>query len=383
MAEPSLPVAFAWRKPHKRDGFDLVDKVIEGATAPEPVLLHHGRHNFDSYAPLTDETGLFRIFADTDPTPEGCLRFANNYGLLCFRRCVRDEPPSNAATIDSWLTPGPMPQGTATVYYERVAAWLTLIQQFNYLVRLWDAAREDDHEKLDRLFKWSKREQAFVFQDPDGQERVVHPDPGRLVPKNGKLVPRVYEPAPLFPTLTTGEWHAWHFGEQMPGARVDNTPRSELALSFCWYALHAGFGLAYGHGVGNDQTGYTFETDLRFKLSWNAAAKGGEVHAVPRTLFAALCLQFALALAGDKNYQRCVSCGKWFELLPGVNRADKQTCSQTCRTRVYRQRKQRALALHVEGKTARAIARELDAKPDVVTMWITSGGTRSRVEGDS
>jgi hypothetical protein len=131
--------------------------------------------------------------------------------------------------------------------------------------------------------------------------------------------------------------------------------------------------VAFGHGVGNDQAGYTFETDLRLQLSWNAASKGGEVHAVPKNLFAAMCLQFALALAGNKNYLRCVSCGKWFELLPGVNRADKQTCSQTCRTRVYRQRKERAMALHAQGKTARAIARELDAKVDVVTKWITTG----------
>ncbi len=275
MTEPLLPVAFDWRKPHKRDGFELVDQVIEGTTAPELVLLHHGGNTFDNYAPLTDETGLFRIFADTDPTPEGCLRFANNYGLLCFRRCVPDEPQVNTATIDSWLTPGPMPAGTATIYYERVAAWLTLIQQFNYLIHLWDAARQDDHEKLDRLFKWSKKEQAFVFQDHDGRERVVHPDPGRLVPKNGKLVPRVYEPPPLFPTLTSGEWYSWHFGEQMPGARLDNTPRAELALSFCWYTLHVGFGLAFGHGVGNDQLGYNFETDLRLQLSWNAPSKRG------------------------------------------------------------------------------------------------------------
>jgi hypothetical protein len=77
----------------------------------------------------------------------------------------------------------------------------------------------------------------------------------------------------------------------------------------------------------------------------------------------------------------CHACGKRYELLPGVNRADKETCSQTCRTRVYRQRKQRALALHPEGKTARAIARELEAKVDAVRKWITSGGTRLWVGG--
>jgi hypothetical protein len=130
----------------------------------------------------------------------------------------------------------------------------------------------------------------------------------------------------------------------------------------------------FRYGVGNDQLGYTFETDLRLQLSWNAAVRGGEVHAVPKTLFAALCLQFALALAGSKHNQQCVSCGKWNELLPGVNRADTQTCSQTCRTRVYRQRKQRAVALHAEGKTARAIARELEAKVDAVQKWITAEG---------
>jgi hypothetical protein len=78
------------------------------------VHLHHGRHAFDPYQPLTDETGLFRILADTDSTPEGCLAFANNSGLLCFRRGVRDEVPVNMATIDSWLTPGLMPYSART-----------------------------------------------------------------------------------------------------------------------------------------------------------------------------------------------------------------------------------------------------------------------------
>ena len=86
-----------------------------------------------------------------------------------------------------------------------------------------------------------------------------------------------------------------------------------------------------------------------------------------------MCLQFALALACDKHYQRCASCGKWYELLPGVNRADRQTCSQLCRTRLYRQRMEQARALHAEGKTARAIARALDAKVDAVTKWIATG----------
>ena len=91
MAEPLLPVAFEWRKPHKRDGFVLVEQVMEGATGPEPVLRNHGRHSFDSYEPLTDETGLFRTFADTDPTPAGCLRFANRYGLFAVMTRARYE----------------------------------------------------------------------------------------------------------------------------------------------------------------------------------------------------------------------------------------------------------------------------------------------------
>lgn len=66
-------------------------------------------------------------------------------------------------------------------------------------------------------------------------------------------------------------------------------------------------------------------------------------------------------------------------MLPGVNRADKQTC----RTRVYRQRKERALALHATCKTARVIARELDAKLDAVTKWITTGGMTAAPSSDS
>src|SRR5947209_1749430 len=34
------------------------------------------------YQPLEEFTGLFRTFADADPSPEGFLRFANEYGPL-------------------------------------------------------------------------------------------------------------------------------------------------------------------------------------------------------------------------------------------------------------------------------------------------------------
>jgi hypothetical protein len=106
MLEPVLPVAFEWRKPHKRDGFDLIDKMIEGPTAPELVLLHHGRHALDNYAPLTDETGLFHIFVDTDPThPKPACTLRTTMDRCAFA----DAFARSRRPIRRLLTPGSLP----------------------------------------------------------------------------------------------------------------------------------------------------------------------------------------------------------------------------------------------------------------------------------
>src|SRR5262249_20705633 len=92
---------------------------------------------------------------------------------------------------------------------------------------------------------------------------------------------------------------------------------------------------------------------------------------VPESLLAALWLQFALAADGDRKFQRCPACGRWFELAPQVNRADRLTCSSSCRTRAYLQRKERARQMYVKGNSIKDIARELDSDAKTVKRWVT------------
>ena len=53
----------------------------------------------------------------------------------------------------------------------------------------------------------------------------------------------------------------------------------------------------------------------------------------PPSLIAAMWLQFALAIDGDRQYRTCAECGRWFEIGGGIKRTDSETCDASCRKR--------------------------------------------------
>src|SRR5262249_32753978 len=106
-------------------------------------------------------------------------------------------------------------------------------------------------------------------------------------------------------------------------------------------------------------------------LVWDWVEGRSVFRFVPKNLRAALWWQFAQAVEGNRDYHRCPVCGRWFERSPGVNRADRQTCSPTCRTKAYRQRQEAARRLHAEGKTLREIAHEVGSTVANVRKWVT------------
>jgi hypothetical protein len=59
----------------------------------------------------------------------------------------------------------------------------------------------------------------------------------------------------------------------------------------------------------------------------------------PRSLIHALWAEFLLAIDGNANLGACTQCGKWFTLVAGRGRSDKEYCSNACRMRAYRKRK--------------------------------------------
>jgi hypothetical protein len=276
----AIPLAgLTWGRPIRGEYVELSEGVIK-----RPRV-----RRYKEYQPLK-ETGLFRIFADAEPTPEGCLRFARAYGFL--RR----------------------PNGP-----ENIADWLPHLNTMRRLVALWDAARS-----LDELAV-----RKSVDAAPDG---------------------RVYDDAEL--------WDLYWKNHATAGvdAAFAPTPVSQ-ALAYCAYAVNR-----------FADTNVT----LRYRLMWNPAAKQFEQQLSPADLLSALYLQFSVAVAGEKNYHRCPSCGRWFEVRPGVARANKLTCNQKCRTQAYRLRQERARELKAQGKSVQQIARELGAEPGAVKKWVAS-----------
>ena len=284
----AVPLAgLTWVRPIRADDFQLSEGVIK-----RPRV-----RRYKEYHPFK-ETGLFRIFADTEPTPEGCLRFARAYGFL--RR----------------------PNGP-----ENVADWLPQLNTMRRLVRLWDAARSMDEQAVRKI----------VSAQPDGH---------------------VYLDADL--------WEL-HWKVDVPagiGAAFAPTLTAQ-ALAYCCFVVNR-----LADEERRQQAGEG--AFLRYRLMWNPAADQFEHQLSPADLLSVLYLQFSVAVAGKKDYHRCPSCGRWFEVRPGVARANKLTCNQKCRTQAYRLRQERARELKAQGKTVTQIARELGAEPGAVKKWVAN-----------
>jgi hypothetical protein len=91
---------------------------------------------------------------------------------------------------------------------------------------------------------------------------------------------------------------------------------------------------------------------------------------VPKDLRAALWLQFAQAVEGQKTFRECKDCGAWFELSPEVARTNRKFCSNACRLRKYRQRQAQAQEMNARGMQVDRIARRLDTDAATVRGWL-------------
>jgi hypothetical protein len=74
-------------------------------------------------------------------------------------------------------------------------------------------------------------------------------------------------------------------------------------------------------------------------LLWEPNSRSFQLKMIPHHLFGFLWVQFAEAVAGDKEFRQCASCARWMEIAPGQGRPEKSYCSDACRMRAYRRRK--------------------------------------------
>jgi hypothetical protein len=276
---------FTWQAPV--EGFrwerdtaqDPSDEIVADPGSEGTLYLVPANWQFREYEPLEEFSGLFRTFAQTSPTQEGILEFANKYGNLgdvfdvLERMQEPPEPPEECKTPEQraeWM----LEEDKKWRMIDPLGTWTRAIERMRPAVRLWDKAQAGEAGNL------AIREVRAIVNDELGIDRVY------------------------------------------------------VAL----------------------------EEDRKLG--------GLALQVKPRSLLAALWLQFARAVAGNKQYRACRTCGQPYELDPKIARKSRQYCSEACRSRAYRGRKERAQALAAEGKSPKEIAEELESDVKTVKGWL-------------
>jgi hypothetical protein len=291
-------------------GYWWRDFVAEGLSRKgEPVLVSDPKAHARFYKPLLEEPALFLTLAETDPDPDALQRFASRYGLLGYgvqKDCV------DVFGKDASKLPIPM------LDVETLSSWQLAVRWLNHLVALWRHVDAGDRQGLEKLL--TPEEWAAV-----GRSYMVQFDPRK-------------EPIPV----TVPE---------MMGFRKDDAIGVATAL------LH-------------ERLSTAMEPLVLPSLDWDEADRKSVFSFEARSLWGAILIQFAEAVGGGRSFQRCAACSRWFELAPGINRSDRQTCTDSCRQKLSKTRKERALQLHDQGKKPQEIAKEIGSHTQTVKGWI-------------
>ena len=103
----------------------------------------------------------------------------------------------------------------------------------------------------------------------------------------------------------------------------------------------------------------------------------------PRSLLGAMWIQLGNALVANKDFQPCRACGEWFDPSAdeGGRTARAVFCSDACKSRDYRRRRDRAVELHAKGMPPKEIVERLktemlETELKTVKKWVTKKGGR-------
>jgi hypothetical protein len=110
---------------------------------------------------------------------------------------------------------------------------------------------------------------------------------------------------------------------------------------------------------------------LEVEGSWNSLSGRVVLRLKHEDLLGFMFCQLGHAFIGGRCFLQCAVCGKWSLLSPGVNRADRTTCSDYCRLRRHRQRRAKADELHRKGWSPEKIAKEIGSDVSKVKNWLS------------
>jgi hypothetical protein len=306
---------------------------------PRPVQARH-------YDPFRAEPRLYVRFANTEPTLEGVLEFANAYGPLTIldHDLIVSEPDLGAEDAPGGILTG-----------EPCFLWTANILWMRHLLTLWTLCQRKDLAGLRRWVSW----------DATGRVAYSRPDHARCqtswCPSSHRGVNVRYWFEGLF--SLPPEQEPSDYAADEPGRTLAWTLNNLVKRGDAVGAVRAFVVAGINHQLLHPR-------QVNMALYWSSDGPP-YVANKPVDLLQAMYVQFAWAVAGNGQYRQCAACQKFFELSPGVNRANRSTCSDACRVRLSRERRERARQLHTEGRTVKQIAREIGSRPAKVQEWIS------------
>jgi len=265
-----------------------------GAAQPTPtaVLFPDSTLHWRRYAPMAKYEVLYRTFAELDPSPAGLLGFANTYGLLGLWGNV-------------W------PGGTPTampVHGEPVAHWQDAIRDLREALMVWDVLQRHDQEALAR---WVLRQETT-----DGVLSLIW-TPEAPFRRGRPFVKESERPEGTF-GLALRDPHA-SVAEPLPTHDV-------WGMACAWLQERINEHL---EAYVMSRVGYDPDTDTVVPFT---------MQHMPKHLYGALWLQFALSLGGEGWDRHCAQCGRWFRVPAKARRQNTVYCSTACRVKAARQR---------------------------------------------
>jgi len=248
------------------------------------IPLNSERGSFDIKRPLRDLPGrLHRVFSEVEPSQDGILQFANNFGQLGTVGDLSEFIPIEQAKLKDDV-------GTPVGVGDELKSCTQEIRRLRVAVQLWEWVQTENEKALSDFFEWRGNDVLFNwFEDDWSYESIVisnhvRPHLQAVVAPGDVLVPAKIEV------------------QKFINDRLYERNRAGPRL------------------VLNNRT---------MKL---------EHHLIPNSLIGAIWLDFHLAVNGGVEFRRCEQCK---EAFPAGGRGQKKRfCSDKCRVAAYRDRKE-------------------------------------------
>lgn len=291
------------------------------------------------YRPDQEQPALFREFAGLPPDDEeAILAFANRFGML-------------GESILAWwdLRPDPPKQGAT---FEPLSSWAASIRELRHALRLHEIVRRGDRGAAAAVLRWG------LPADPHPQAWFIRSD---------------FDADP-------DAFAAWWLSEN-PAA-----PPEAVRWQYdrmCWVQVYTG-----QMPSPSDDPLVVVRTWVDGHIKYRVEGMATVTYAIDpdhgrrvfqvraNHLIGLMWLQFARAVAGEKEYRACKECRTWFELgaRDDGRKGRRVFCGDPCKLKDYRRRKQTALEMKARRKSPRQIAEATDTDLATVEKWLKPKG---------